>query len=306
MNLSNLVYFFNKVTRPLQKRAPEILLGIGTVGVVTAGVLACKQTLKVQDILDESTEQMRHIEGVREDKAYSEKYSEEDYKKDVVIVRGRTAVKLAKNYALPVAVAGLSIAAIFAGHGIQMKRYAALSSAYFALDQGFRKYRENVVEHFGEDMEKEIRYGIKAQEITEAVVDENGEVKEETKTIYPPKTDGSPYARFFDEVTCPGTWTNDGNLNRMFIEARIAEANRRLKFQGYITLNDVYDMLGMPKSKAGQAVGWALNHKNGDGFVKVTYISSPDAVKDFVNGDEPSVMIDFNVDGVIMDIFPEY
>lgn len=304
MNLSNLVYFFNKITRPLQKRAPEILLGVGTVGVVTAGVLACKQTLKVQDILDESAEQMRLIENVH--KTHSEDYSEEYYKKDVSIVRGRTVVKLAKNYALPIAVAGLSIAAIFAGHGIQMKRYAALSSAYFALDQGFRKYRENVVEHFGEDMEREIRYGIKAQEIAETVVDENGETREEVKTVHSASTDGSPYARFFDEVTCPGTWTNDGNLNRMFIEARVAEANRRLKFQGYITLNDVYDMLGMPKSKAGQAVGWALNHKNGDGFVKVTYISTSDTVKDFVNGDTPSVMLDFNVDGVIMDIFPEY
>lgn len=306
MNFTPIICFLKKLARPISQHAPEILLGVGSVGVVAAGVLACKETLKVEDILQESQDQLKTIENVSSDEAYSEKYSQEDAKKDIAIVRGRTAIKLIKNYAPAVALAGLSLACIFAGHGIQRKRYAAVSAAYFALDQSFRKYVDNVKERFGDDVEHDIHYGIKAKEVTETVVNENGEEVEETRIVDVRDGGASPYARIFDEVSAPTCWQNDANFNRAFLAAREVEANRILKQQGYLTLNEMYKMLGMQPSKAGCRVGWSLNHKNSDGFVRFTYVSTPEVVKDFFNGDECSIMIDFNVDGIIDDCFTEY
>lgn len=109
----------------------------------------------------------------------------------------------------------------------------------------------------------------------------------------------SIYARFFDE-TCTG-WSNDAELNRAFLETQKQLANDKLKARGYLFLNDVYDMLGMPRTKVGCKVGWIYNEKNpvGDNYVDFDLLS--DHNRGFINGLEKSVLLDFNVDGYILD-----
>ena len=104
--MNNLTRTFNRTGLKLKKYSPEILLVAGTVGVVTSTVMACKATLKVEEIVDEAKEKIDTIHQVSADPAMAEKYSEEDSKKDLAIVYTQTAVKFIKLYAFSKAIFG--------------------------------------------------------------------------------------------------------------------------------------------------------------------------------------------------------
>lgn len=110
----------------------------------------------------------------------------------------------------------------------------------------------------------------------------------------------SQYARFFDE-TC-SAWTKDAEFNLMFLLQVQNYANEKLKARGYLFLNEVYEMLGLPRTKAGQIVGWVYKENNTDGDNYVDFgIYKTEKNAKFVNGFEKSILLDFNVDGPIID-----
>ena len=299
-----MVKVYNKSEMKVRKYSPEILAGVGVVGVIASTVMACKATTKLNDILAESKEQLEQIKTVAVDPAYADKYTEDDAKKDTTITYVQTGVKIAKLYAPSVILCTSSLGCLLASNNILKKRNAALSAAYMTVDKSFKEYRRRVAERFGDEVEKEIRYNIKAKEIV--TVDEEGnEVKETVKVMEGADnpTTYSDYARFFDE-SCPA-WQNDPEYNLTFLRAQQQYANDLLKAQGRLFLNDVYKMLGIDITKAGQVVGWVYDPDCpvGDNFVDFgIYDMSKERVRAFVNGYEPNILLDFNVDGNIWDL----
>ena len=301
---NNLSRTFGKMGLKLKKHSPEIMVIGGVIGVVGSTVLACKATTKLSGILEESKENVGQIKDYVEENGYSEKYSEEDYRKDLTITYTKTAVKVAKIYAPAVILGTLSITSILAGHNITRKRNLALSAAYVAIDKSFKEYRARVVERFGEKLDKELRYNIKQGESEEIVRnDEGGEEVVKTATEYADPNTYSEYARFFDDG-CLG-WTKDPEANLTFLKQQQNYANDKLKRKGFLFLNDVYGMLGIQPTKAGQIVGWIYDEKNpiGDNFVDFgIYDINRPKNRDFVNGYERVILLDFNVDGNILDM----
>ena len=299
-----MVKVYNKSEMKVRKYSPEILAGVGVVGVIASTVMACKATTKLNDILAESKEQLEQIKTVAVDPAYADKYTEDDAKKDTTITYVQTGVKVVKLYTPSVILCASSLGCLLASNNILKKRNAALSAAYMTVDKSFKEYRRRVAERFGDEVEKEIRYNIKAKEIT--TVDEEGnEVKETVKVMEgaDDPTTYSDYARFFDE-SCPA-WQNDPEYNLTFLRAQQQYANDLLKAQGRLFLNDVYKMLGIDITKAGQVVGWIYDPDCpvGDNFVDFgIYDMSKERVRAFVNGYEPNILLDFNVDGNIWDL----
>lgn len=299
-----LVRSFYKTEMKVRKHSPEILAAVGVVGVVTSGVLACKATLKVNDIVDDAKEDIDKIKAVEADPQYEDKYTVEDAKKDLAIVYCQAGIKLVKLYAPAVALGTVSLTCLLASNHILKKRNAALSAAYMTVDKSFKEYRSRVAERFGEEVEKEIRYNIKAK--TFKTVDEDGNVVEEEVKVAEGADDPnqySNYARFFDE-TC-AAWHRDPEYNLMFLKSQQSYANDMLKAHGRLFLNEVYRMLGIPETKAGQVVGWVYDPDCpvGDNFVDFgIYDISKERVRDFVNGYEASILLDFNVDGNIWDL----
>ena len=295
---------YKKVELKAIKHSPEILAGVGVVGVVGSLVMACKATTKLSDILEDSKEQLDKIKEVAADPAYEEKYSQDDAKKDTTITYVQTAMKVTKLYAPSVILCASSLGCLLASNSILKKRNAALSAAYMTVDKSFKEYRKRVADRFGEEVEKEIRYNIKAEEITK--VDEDGNEVTETVKVMDGTDDPnsySDYARFFDE-SC-AAWQNDAEYNLTFLKAQQQYANDLLKARGRLFLNEVYRMLGIDETKAGQVVGWVYNPDNptGDNFVDFgIYNMQRERVRAFVNGYEPNILLDFNVDGVIWNL----
>ena len=299
-----LVRSFHKCEFKVRKHSPEILAAVGVVGVVGSTIMACKATTKLSEILDDTKESIDKIKEVEQDPKYEDKYNAEDAKKDLSIVYVQSGVKIVKLYLPALAIGTASLGCLLASNNILRKRNAALSAAYMTVDKSFKEYRKRVAERFGDEIEKEIRYNIKAQQIEETVVDENGNettVVTEVKAADP--NSYSDYARFFDE-SC-AAWKNDPEYNLMFLKAQQQYANDLLKSRGRLFLNEVYRMLGIDETKAGQVVGWIYDPECpvGDNFVDFgIYDMSRERVRAFVNGYETNILLDFNVDGNIWDL----
>lgn len=295
---------FCKAGLKLKKHSPEILVVGGVVGLVTSGVMACKATTKLSAILDDSKEQIELFDKVAANpEMVKEEYTVEDAEKDKKIVKVQTAVKVAKLYAPSIAVGAVSIGAIFASNNIMRKRNVALGAAYATVDRAFKDYRNRVVDRFGEELDKELRYNLKTKEVKETVEDENGKKKTVKRNIkYMDSPVPSEFAVIYDDG-CAG-WTKDPEDNKFFLIQQQRYANERLKRRGYLSLNEVYELLGFPSTKAGQVVGWLYDCKDpnykGDDFVDFgLYNVDYEPNRDFVNGYERNIILDFNVAPII-------
>lgn len=217
---------------------------------------------------------------------------------------------LVRVYARPVALTLVSAGLIGGAYVIQRRRNVALGATLAALDRGFKLYRKRVIDRYGEEVDKELRYGVTKRVEQKKIIDpETGEEtieEHEISVVEKNVSDVSIYARFFDE-SC-AEWMKNPECNLVYLRARQEDANTRLRRDGFLFLNDVYVMLGIPRTRAGQVVGWIYDEKNpkGDNYVDFgIYDVHRPAVRDFVNGYERSILLDFNVDGDILSSVPD-
>lgn len=287
-----------------KKHSPEIFMIFGICGVVGSTVLACKATMKLDETLKEKRDRIREIHDFVDEHGYSEEYTEKDMQQELTVTYIKGGLAVAKLYAPAVFLGVASISCIIGSHYILKKRNAALAAAYAAIDQGFKEYRKRVAERFGDEVEKEIRYGVKSQEIEEKKTTKSGKEKIEKKTVksFDPNN-LSEFAVVYDSG-CIG-WTKDPEYNKTFLKNQQAVANKKLQTQRYLFLNDVYKMLGFKPTKAGHVVGWIYDEKHpiGDNYVDFgIYDIENEATRRFMNGLEQNVILDFNVDGNIYDL----
>lgn len=294
---------FSKTGLKIRKHSPELLVAAGVVGVATSTVMACKATTKASAIIEDAKKQVDTIHEVLDNPELQDKYTEEDGKKDLAIVYAQTGVKFVKLYGPSIALGALSIGCILTSHKILRKRNIALAAAYTAVDKSYKQYRSRVVERFGKELDRELKHNIKAVEIEEVITNEDGSetvVKKTVNAIDPNQY--SEYARFFDDG-CTG-WEKNPEMNLTFLKHQQAYANQRLQEKGYVFLNEVYDMLGIPKTAAGQIVGWAYDENNPDcdNFIDFgIYDLYDERKRAFVNGHERVILLDFNVTGNILE-----
>lgn len=296
---------FHRVGFKLKKHSPEILAAVGVVGTVTGAVMACKASTKIGSILEDTKGQIDIIhEGMKNGNVNNVEYTEEDGKKDLAIVYTQTGLKVAKLYAPAVLIGATGIACMLGSTNILRKRNVALAAAYTTLDKGFREYRGRVIERFGEELDRELKYNLKTIKIEEKETDENGKEKKVKKTVQAIDPNNySVYARFFDDG-CLG-WDKDAELNLFTLRQVENHANDLLKSRGHLFLNEVYDMLGIKRTRAGNVVGWIYDEENpiGDNYVDFgIYNLYNEKARDFVNGYERVILLDFNVDGEILNL----
>ena len=286
----------SKAVMKLKKHSPEILVVAGIAGTVVSAVLACKATTKVAEILDETKGTLDTIhEGMETGAINGQEYTTEDGKKYTVVVYAQTGVKLAKLYGPAIILGTLSITSILASNNILRKRNVALGAAYAAIDKSFKEYRGRVIERFGEQVDTELKYGIKAKKFEEIEVDpETGKEKKVKKTVMVADPNlQSDYAVYFDSKS--RNYETNPDYNRMFLKAQQAFANDKLQTRGHLFLNEVLDDLDLPRTPAGQIVGWT---KDGpDGYVNFRIVEVEREIED--GRHEPALLLDFNVEGNI-------
>ena len=298
----------SKCSYKLKKASPTIMIVGAAIGGVTATVLACKATIKAQDIMTEHYAQVESIHTAKK-QSEGETYTEKDYKSDITTTYVQTGLKLVKVYAPAVTLGAVSLGCMFGSHHIMSKRNASLTAAYIALDKAFEEYKSRVSDRFGSRVQEELEHNIKAVELESKSTNEQGveETIKEYKDIAMQHT--SPYTCIFDETV--DTWQPDNMLNRNYLFLMEQAANKRLRTQGHLFLNDVLASLGTHggvtlKTPEGQIVGWIYDpndptRQNHVDFGVTNYVEGDDALNSFISGGERSVMLRFNCDGPIID-----
>lgn len=311
MNTVAIKRAFSVFKLKVKKASPTILTVAGVAGVVGGTYLACRATYKLKDKIEEGKEKISEIEDERDAILESEELradeveaTENHYKKEIAIQTGKNVLTIAKLYAPAAAVQTASVAMLIGSHVTMNKRVSSLAAAYATLDTMYKKYRQNVKEQFGEDVDYDMRHGVKHTMHEEVLVDEDGKehIKEEHVDII--DTDGvagvSDYSRFFDS-SCKA-WDKNPEYNMMFLKSTQAYCNNLLIAQGYLFLNDVYKAIGFEPSIAGQSVGWIYDPSCpvGDNYIDFGLYRNESSVRRFVNGYENVILLDFNVDGDIL------
>lgn len=275
----------------LEKDSPRILFGVGVVSMVGSTVLACRSTLKLEEVLERTQSDLDTANTLEH-----REYSEEDRTRDKTVIYTRAVVDVAKLYAPSVVLGVAGITMLTKSHNILQDRNAALTAAYVALDKGFKEYRSRVVEKYGVGDDQEFRYGAERAQI------EDSETGRKRTVVRAQKGEPSIYARFFDETATE--WEREPEYNRIFLKCQQEYANHLLQARGYVFLNEVYKSLGIEQSSAGAVVGWVVG--NGDDYIDFgLYDGDNQKLRDFVNCHEGAVLLDFNVDGVIYQLIDE-
>ena len=296
INTKTLRKSFKKAQLTVRKHSPEILMVAGVIGTVAGAVMACKETLELEDVLDECKQEKNELE---EQYAMCEEYSEDALKKDQVKLTIKQAAKIVKLYAPSVIMEITSIGVIFASNDIMRKRNASMAAAYATLNSMYKRYRQNVIESYGEEVDKDMRFGVKHEKVTE--IDEDGnKVKIDARIVDLDNTALaiSDYSRFF-QMGCKGFDASSGRYNLLYLKGIQAMFNNKLIADGYVMLNDVYRELGFDTIPEGWSIGWVYDETNpiGDNYIDFGLYEARNKNQRAVNDWEPVILMDFNVDG---------
>lgn len=283
----------------VEKNSPNILFGVGLVGFVGTTILASRAILRVDEVLDRAESDLRNVDELTKNTELSTKhnYTHEDALKDKFYIHTRTTVSLVKLYWPTLAVGTISVFCLTKSHGILTQRNAALMAAYAGLDKAFSEYRKRVAEQLDPEYELDIYYDAQKYQVEIADPDNSGKKTAHLKTIGDRAY--SRYARFFDEMS--SEWQRMPEYNYIFLRAQQNYMNDLLRSRGHVFLNEVYDRIGVPRSTEGAVVGWLYNG-DGDNVVDFGFLDGDNPrARDFVNGREGAILLDFNVDGIIYD-----
>lgn len=272
----------------MKKDSPRTLFVLGIAGVVTATVLACRATLKLEEALAEMENDIKQVKA-RADLIPDEGYTSSNHNVDMAYTYAKGSMRIVKLYAPSIIIGGAAIGALTGSHVTLARRNAALTAAYSAIQVSYDAYRDRVREQLGEEKELNLYHAGKLEKMT----DKDGKTLE---ILRADPNKWSPYARFFDEYN--PNWQKNAELNKLFVQCQQNYTNHLLGARGHVFLNEVYDLLGIERSQAGQVVGWVIGG-NGDNFIDFGLFEAYSS--QFVNGGERSIILDFNVDGVIYD-----
>lgn len=281
-----------------RKYSPQILFVAGAVGAVTATVLACRATLKIETVLDVAKVQ---LDAVEEDFETTEITAEEAKRKRIGI-QIATGIQIAKPYIPAAIILAGSLAALTGSHVILAKRNGALMAAYAGLDKAYRAYRKNVADKYGEAEDERFLANVRTVQHEEKTAD--GKIKKVDVNKGDATSAGSGYATLFAEHS--RFFSKEPGRNSEILMIKQQYANDLLRLQGHLFLNEALDMLGLDRTPQGAIVGWVYDPRNedhvGDNYVSLgIYANNPEIAREFINGDENAVWLDFNVDGPIWD-----
>lgn len=283
----------------VRKYSPEILTGVGIVGGVATVVMASKATLSLEPVINDLEAKVAQRKDVRKNTS-AEEYSSVAYSRDLAKIYAEASLQIAKIYSPAFIMGAASTASILGAHGIMQRRNAALVVAYEAVERAYAAYRNRVVEEFGEDKDRDYRLGV-VDGSQHTVTNEDGTRHRITDAEVDRNKLASQYAKFFDESN--PNWSKSADMNLNFLLCQQKWMNDLLVARGHVLLNDVYDALGIPRTPAGAVVGWVYSNKDGDGYVDFHIHELDNTEKRaFVNGFERSILLDFNVDGVVYNL----
>lgn len=287
----------------LKKHSPEILIGIGIVATVGAVVSAVIATKKVQPVIEEGKEDINRVKDMHGPGSHTDENGQtfeiepsDNYPRELTIAYVKCGAKITVTYIPTAILTTTAIGAFLGAYGIINRRNAALTAAFNTVNEAFIAYRQAVKKELGDEKDRQFLQGLSE----EAITNDDGSISTQLVPVNKDLADYSQYAVFFDETN--PKWRPSAEANKAFLRCQQNWANDVLRVDGHLFLNEVYDMIGLPHTSAGAIVGWVIGEGNNNHVDFGIFDPSSEAARSFVNGYEPSILLDFNVDGIIYDL----
>lgn len=285
--------FVGRQVLKTQKNSPTILFAVGVVGMVATTVAASRATLRLED------EVLIPAQKAKADLQVGlTKFDSIDEGQELFSIYTKAAGRTLKLYAPSIGLGVVSILCLTKSHNILKERNAGLAAAYAASMASLQEYRKRVADEFGEEKENEIYHAMEKGVAT--FTDEDG-VVHELKGKMATRGSASPTRLFFDE-TCKN-WKRSPGYNQMWLNMQEDYANAKLRANGHLFLNEVLEVIDGARRHCpeGQVLGWVYDpekvHQVDFGIFRDNSFNGTR----FVNGEEASIILDFNVDGYILD-----
>lgn len=287
-----------KLATKVKINEPKICLVFGIGGIVIGTVLACRSSIKLPDVIDDTKNELDNLR-----KEHTTEYTHPDTdevlevkenpitKKELAEIYVRCAGRIIKLYVVPTAITGLSIYALVRGHNIMVRRNLELAAAYTTLEKGFDKYRERVVNDVGADKDREYYTGSKKPKDKD-VTDEKGEVMNVKETNKNSEVPESPHCIVLNKYS-PGAYANVENT-LFAIKAKEKQLLNKLSSNGHLFAMELYDVFNTPRPNGSSIVGWVLDE--GDRAEDVFHIDTEISYDDEGN---PIYYIMFDPQGLI-------
>lgn len=290
--------FYTGVAR-ISKHAPTILSVTASAGVIATGYLAWKAGTRFEDV--EGRDWDRRKECLRN----ADTIPDEDVPKIERKNRILFILDTVRTVAPAAIVGAATITMIYFSNSISKKRLAAMGAAYATLQTAFDGYKRTMVEALGKESVDKIlkpklpNVGKSAEEILSS--DNKSDAANVSDAVVNSLKALSLYARIIAEEssTC---WDPNEDYTSQNLAAVQLWANRRLERKGHLFLNEVFDQLGLSRTREGAVVGWL---KNGEGDNYVSFGDFDASIYRVPSDDytrvDSNFIVDFNVDGVIWD-----
>lgn len=291
-----------------------MLLIAGIAATAGAILLSIKATLKLEDTLGKANQEIKQVKNKMKDenKLASGEYTLQSCKRELTKVYAKNVCNVLRLYIPTTMAFGVSISCLFGAHKIMKGRNIALAAAYTAMDNGWKNYRERVINKVGKETEREIFKNIYEEEREVTVIDKEGNEKTVTKKIKVPHMDkDNIYSYLFDSSN--PDWSNSGRLNIDYLLGKEKYLNQRFIAQGYLFLHDIYAALGIEpgmiderKLQASRVIGWIYDpvEDTGDNYISFGLSDKEGNLTkeamDMLRYGERDVWLEFNPDGDIL------
>lgn len=278
------IKFFGK------KYAPELLLGGALVSGTACIITASKATLKAKNSMDAHKERKLEIANKVDSEIITSEEAKDEMRKEIV----KVGLELAKEYAIPFSLYTATIGCVFGSYKVQKSRIQALSTTLAAMSAAYSSLLFR--------LKDAAKNGLSAEDVLNdnvALQVENEDGTTETHILNVPNPDDSPFKFRFDRYST--VWNPHHCSNETILMSELNWCNNLLQIQGYLFLNDVLDRLGIPRTKAGQILGWRTNG-DGDGYIDFGVVDC--ATLTGARYDDNAFELNFNVDGDILTDFP--
>lgn len=237
----------NSMKNAIEKHAPEILVGFGIAGMLTTTVLAVKATPKALKLIEEEKQEQK-----------VEKLSFKD-----------TVKTTWKCYAPAAGLAVVSTGCLIGSTSMSAKRNAVLATAYKLAENAHKEYREKVIETIGEKKEELVRDKVAKQKLDDNPVEHNQViVVDRDRTLCFDVLSG----RYFEI-----------NIDR--VQKAENKINRRLLNENYVSVNDLYDELGLEHTQLGDELGWKVEN----GYLKI------DTSSQLATDGRPALVLNYSI-----------
>ena len=204
----------------MDKHSPEILTSIGIIGMVTSTVMAVRATPKALDIIEDKKDEL-----------------------DTDELTKREIIQACWKCYIPSTIIGVtSIGCLIGASSVNHRRNVMLATAYNISERTLTEYKNKVVEVLGEEKEQEIRDEIARDRVERRPLSDTVIVSDKGNTLCYDTISGRYFKCDADKI-------------------RKAEniLNKRLMSEAYVSLNEFYDLIGLPYTQIGFDLGWVFD-----------------------------------------------